>query len=253
MATSFLSHLRPLCSNPLLNLHKPRLNCQCGNHPIPVLSLTRRFLSLAVLFEHASFFTPHSKMWVQGSWIRRAFWTVRAHDGRLLKIDLNAHHPKFKGSSAPATSKVADVSFAFDGKALTVRTPLWRTRAQVTRGAPHYGHLRMNVEVQPLYDTAADAVAPHGLLGETYDGDGRPLHGKRDSYERLDDGTQTRKRRGVGGMATTRAKAEGAIEGTAEMYRVKRPFDTNFSFSRFGATAARPRDAAKIRRRRVSA
>ena len=74
-----------------------------------------------------------------------------------------------------------------------------------------------------------------GLLGQTYDGDGIPIHGKRDSYAVLDDGRSTKARRGIGGVITTRAQGEGAIEGTAEMYRLRRPFDTNFSFSRFGA------------------
>ena len=89
-----------------------------------------------------------------------------------------------------------------------------------------------------------------GLLGQTYDGDGKPQSGMRDSYERLDDGTPTRARKGVGGIITTRAKGEGAIEGTAEMYRVQRPFDTNFTFSRFDTLAAPPRDVSALRRRR---
>ena len=74
-----------------------------------------------------------------------------------------------------------------------------------------------------------------GLLGQTYDGDGVPRHGKRDSYAILDNGHPTSARKGVGGVITTRAQGEGAIEGTAEMYRVQRPFETDFAFSRFGA------------------
>ena len=58
----------------------------------------------------------------------------------------------------------------------------------------------------------------------------------------LDDGTPTRSRKGTGGVITTRAKGEGGIEGTAEMYRVRKPFDTDFAFSRFGSERpARPR------------
>ena len=98
-----------------------------------------------------------------------------------------------------------------------------------------------------LRDAERGAVAPHGLIGQTYDGDGRPRHGKRDSLEMLDDGTPTRARRGVGGTVTTRANGEGAIEGTAEDYRVKEPFMTNFRFSRFGARAAAPRNVTALR------
>jgi len=105
----------------------------------------------------------------------------------------------------------------------------------------------MDVEVQPLYDTATDAVSPHGLLGQTYDNDGVPKHGKRDTYERLDDGTPTRARKGVGGVITTHASGEGAIEGEAEDYRVRRPFSTQFNFTRFGKTKALPRNTTRLK------
>ena len=68
-----------------------------------------------------------------------------------------------------------------------------------------------------------------------------PKHGKKDSYETLDNGMPTRLRHGVGGTVTTHAKGEGAIEGSAEDYRVKEPYDTDFKFSRFGLFAAGPR------------
>lgn len=86
-----------------------------------------------------------------------------------------------------------------------------------------------------------------GLLGQTFDGDGLPVHGKRDSYERLDDGTLTRDRKSSGGTVSTHALAEGAIEGTAEMYRVNSPFETNFKFSRFGSRTAVPRNVTALR------
>ena len=67
-----------------------------------------------------------------------------------------------------------------------------------------------------------------------------PTHGKRDRYDLLDDGTPTRARKGVGGTVTTHAKGEGAIEGSAEDYRMKGPSETDFRFSRFGVNATRP-------------
>ena len=220
-----------------------------GEHLGIYVVLSTKLLSLAVQFEHDKFFTRHSKMWVKGSWIRHAYWTIRTSGGRLLKIELDAHHPKFNGSATAQVSVFEDVHFSFDHKTLTVRTPTWRTKAEVTKGWPHWGKLRMNIEVQPLYDTATDMVAPHGLLGQTYDEDGIPTHGKRDSYEMLDNGFPTRSRQGIGGIVTTRAKAEGAIEGTAEMYRVKHAFDTKFLFSRFGLRYAPPRNVSMLRGR----
>eukprot|EP00966_Prymnesium_polylepis_P111038 2568526-Prymnesium_polylepis.1 len=129
---------------------------------------------------------------------------------------------------------VDGVHFSFTGKSLSVTAAQWRTRATVTSAAPHRGQPRMDVHIQPLYDTTTDSVAPHGLLGQSppladsnqhprlaqivgvtglestrssaYDGDKLPKHGKRDTYEVLDDGTRTRARRGVGGTVTTRAR-----------------------------------------------
>ena len=205
-----------------------------------LLSASR--LSLGAQFEHQRFFTPYSKLFVQGSWIRHAYWTLHTARGRLLKVDFSAHEPTFNGSRHPKTVSIDDVTVRFDGHEMVIVAAGWRTRAKATRGAPHWGLPRLDIVVQPLYNVARSAIAPHGLLGQTYDGDGVPTHGARDSYERLDDGTPTRSRKGTGGVITTRAKGEGGIEGTAEMYRVRKPFDTDFAFSRFGSERpARPR------------
>lgn len=208
--------------------------------------LSTRDLSLAVGVEHATFFTPHSKLWVHGSWIRHVYWSLFTQ-GQLFHVHLTAFRPMFNGSSSPSTATVGDVHFRFHNKMLVVTTPKWRTSAEVTSGRPHPGQLRINVRIQPLYDVTSDPVAPHGLLGQTYDGDARPLHGKRDRYDVLDDGSLTRARTRAGGNVTTRAKAEGAIEGESEMYRIRSPFDTNFAFSRFGAHQASPRNASGLR------
>lgn len=208
--------------------------------------LSTRSLSLAMGVEHASFFTPASKLWVHGSWARHAYWTVRTSGARLLQIALHAHRPMFNGSRKAATSVIDDVKIKFGGASLTVTTHTWRTKAEVTKGKPHYGQLRMHIEVQPLYDIASDPVQPHGLLGQTYDGDERPLHGKRDRYDLLDDGRPTWARMTAGGRVTTQAKAEGAIEGQGSMYRIRSPFETNFAFSRFGASVAASRNITAL-------
>lgn len=212
---------------------------------IYVLLSTSR-LSLAVQFEHSRFRTPYSKLWVQGSWIRRAFWTITTSSGRLTHTEIDARRPSLNGSTKARVSVVEDIQYAFEGNRghgkvarLSIITPTWRTWADVTKGSPHWGQLRIDVYMQPLYDVASDKVAPHGLIGQTYDRDGLPQHGRRDRYDVLDDGTPTRARHGVGGTVTTRAKGEGAIEGEASMYLVKRPFDTSFAFSRFSSNLFR--------------
>lgn len=223
-----------------------------GDHGGIYVVLSTSNLSLAVGIEHATFFTPYSKLWVHGSWVRQAYWTLLTSRGRILHVHLNASHPMFNGSTSPSRTTVDDVYFHFRRNSLTVTTPTWRTTAEVTTAKPHRGHSRINVYIQPLYDVASDPVAPHGLLGQTYDGDGRPLHGKRDRYDVLDDGTLTSERTKAGGYVTTRAKAEGAIEGSSEMYRIRSPFSTNFAYSRFRAREAAARNTSALRRARVS-
>eukprot|EP00965_Chrysotila_dentata_P074802 2471616-Pleurochrysis_carterae.AAC.1 len=43
-------------------------------------------------------------------------------------------------------------------------------------------------------------------------------------------------------VAARALQAEGALEGAWEEYMVSSPFSTNFKYSRFDATAAKPRD-----------
>ena len=104
----------------------------------------------------------------------------------------------------------------------------------------------MNVEIKPTYAVDYDAVAPHGLLGQTYDRDNLEVNGRRDDYSRLDDGRPAASRTGVGGDVTTRAKAEGAIEGRLDDYRVRSDFATAFRFSRFDAASAPVRNASAL-------
>ena len=224
-----------------------------GEHLGIYVLLSTKLLSLAAQFEHSRFFTPHSKLWVHGSWMRQLFWTIRTRGGRLLQTQLDSRRPTLNGSAVTRTVIIEDIRFAFKAghghgtlAVLTVTTAAWRTRAEVTKGAPHRGHLRINVQLQPLHDIATDAVAPHGIIGQTYDGDGLPKHGRRDRYDVLDDGTPTAERRTAGGIVTTRAKGERAIEGTAEMYRVDGPYDTGFVFSRFDAAVAKIRNVTLL-------
>jgi len=211
-----------------------------GEHNGIYVLLSSPALSISARFQHSTFLTPYSKLFVRGSWIKQVFWTMRTRHGQLLHADLRATSPSFNGSTARRNKTVDDVTLHFDGKALAVSTPQWFTRAVVQKGNPHPGHARISVTVQPRYNVKQSKVSPHGLLGQTYDDDNAPLHGKRDSYAVLDDGTRTDERRSPGGVVTTRARGEGAIEGHAEMYRVRRPYDTEFAFTRFGRTTHLP-------------
>ena len=72
------------------------------------------------------------------------------------------------------------------------------------------------------------------------------LNGRRDDYARLDSGQHTAARTAAGGDVTTRAMAEGAIEGSLADYRMASGFATDFRYSRFDATAAGVRNVSSI-------
>jgi len=86
----------------------------------------------------------------------------------------------------------------------------------------------------PRVPEAELAVWPHGLIGQSFDGDGAPLSGRVDDYSTP--------------VVHTSAMAEGAIEGTADDYRLPSAFSAAFRYSRLGALPGqtRPRDVAAI-------
>merc|ERR1711988_1400047 len=84
-----------------------------------------------------------------------------------------------------------------------------------------------------MYDVDHDAVAPHGLIGQSYDGDGMAVDGATDDYFNKTE-------------VTTKAMAEGAIEGSAPDYKMSSMYATDYKYSRFDATTAKPRDVSKL-------
>merc|ERR1712087_390773 len=92
----------------------------------------------------------------------------------------------------------------------------------------------LDVSAQALYDADHDVVAPHGLFGQSYDGDDTAVDGKVDKRS--------------GDETTTEAQAEGAIEGVYTDYKIDstNPFSTAFKYSRFDSLAAKPRDVSKL-------
>jgi len=214
-------------------------------------ALSARNLSVALLIEHGSFRTSHSKLNVHGSWVRGAFHTVRTRrTARVLQIFFHAIDPHraviTEGCTAPyCKDRVAasrrhvlregalpfvaeNVLVTLHRKTLNVANGQWRTSCTSTVGAPHPGRLRVNLEIRPTYPVDRDPVAPHGLIGQTYDRDRFEVNGRQDNYSLLDDGRPTASRHGPGGHVTTRAKAEGAIEGKLEDYRLASDFATAF-------------------------
>ena len=67
-------------------------------------------------------------------------------------------------------------------------------------------------------------IAPHGIIGQSFDGNKLTVSGKLDKY-------------GDAPSFTTSAQAEGAIEGVYTDYIVPSPFSTDFRYARFDAQA----------------
>jgi hypothetical protein len=94
---------------------------------------------------------------------------------------------------------------------------------------------RLDVTMYPVGDVDDEPVAPHGLIGQTYDRDDKMVIGALDDYNI------------PGKVIVTRAMGEGAIEGVAEDYEVNGPFVTAFKFSRFQATThVAPRNTSSL-------
>jgi hypothetical protein len=124
---------------------------------------------------------------------------------------------------------------------LLVRNKAWQYTAQAGtyRPALHGGaavgplHYRVDVGAKALRDPLASPVAPHGVIGQGFDG--RHIDGKKDSYAPDQNG-----------VFTTSAQGEGAIEGTVKDYIVASPFATEFKFGRFDKERAPPRDTSGL-------
>jgi hypothetical protein len=92
---------------------------------------------------------------------------------------------------------------------------------------------RLDVHLQPLANQLG-MVAPHGLLGQTFDFDSMAVDGAKDNYD--------------GKEVTTVAMGEGAIEGMATDYKISsvNPFSPSFKYSRWNLRSASPRDISKL-------
>lgn len=92
---------------------------------------------------------------------------------------------------------------------------------------------RVDIKVRTLSPTVeAEAVSPHGIIGQSFDGDNLAVSGMKDDYNKS-------------GVITS-AQGEGALEGSWTDYIVSSPFSTDFKYSRFSVKAAPPRDVTKL-------
>ena len=93
-------------------------------------------------------------------------------------------------------------------------------------------HHRIDLDITQKVADHEFAVVPHGIIGQSFDNNPVPRVGTLDVYPPLDEVAEF----------TTKAMAEGVIEGTADEYKVATPFETEYKYSGFGR-ATQPKRA----------
>lgn len=245
------------CGDPHLALaHGGRADFK-GEHLSWYNVLSAKNVSVNVLFVHAEFMNPKHR--VHGSHMAKIAMVVRTMlTGKIFKIEFSAVSSLQVVLVWDEESKLVKAvthgsgDFVYENllvmvrekragalskgsrwPVVTINTTRWLVEAQ-TRPFRSYqkGMTLLNFQVNPLYDADHDAVAPHGLIGQSWDGDGMAVDGAQDDYTTTE--------------VTTKAMAEGAIEGTAADYEMDDKFSTDFKYSRFNSVAAKPRDVSKL-------
>jgi len=196
-------------------------------------------LAVNAQFEASAFFltAPHN-LKVRGTFVTDLFIKVQTEpSGRELRIEFTPNAPptplvhSVLGSAqhlAPGESHSLDgVSIAVSGRAdhLYVVTPGWaiNVTARLIRRSATPGKRQIDLACVPLRDPLAPlpgtgrAVAPHGLIGQSFDGDRVAVDGRKDHYREL----WWRQTSFRAWEITTEAQAEGAIEGSGDDYKVR--------------------------------
>jgi hypothetical protein len=195
---------------------------------------------------------------VHGSFITQAHVVAKAVTGQTVAISyyaeaLGAHSRGFvNGTVGDATFKlgahmaktVDDVAIELGYSSLKVTTPEFeigvkpQSMRQESWGRDQFMinatiHHRLDVEIKLRVAEEKLAVAPHGLIGQGWDGDAKAIDGEVDVFPK-------------NGEFTTSAMAKGAIEGAARDYQLASKYATDFKYSRFGLASASPRDVAAL-------
>jgi len=218
--------------------------------------LSAKNVSINVFFVHAEF--RHLKQRVHGSHMAKLAMVVRTmRSGKIFKIEFSAVASLQvvliwdEDSTLVKAVTQSSGDFVYENLMVTVRqrngeslskgprwpvvsinTTQWLVEAQTRPFRSFRGMTLLNFQLTPLYDADHDVVAPHGLIGQSWDGDDVAIDGAQDDYTAYE--------------VTTKAMAEGAIEGTAADYEMDDKFSTLFKYSRFDAVAAKPRDVSVL-------
>jgi len=207
--------------------------------------LSAKNTTMNVLIADADF--AWNKRTVHGTKMSAAYWVVRTMKNKIVRIEYNTTSKGAavyaEGAASPIMLVDEHEEFVRDNlhvhfiskNKLRVKTDKWEMAASKSPFPfPNLnrGKMLLDVEIVALYDADTDIVAPHGIFGQAYDGDKVAVDGAVDTER--------------GSVTTTKAQAEGAIEGTWTDYKMDSKFATQFKYARFDATSAMHRDVSKL-------
>ena len=161
---------------------------------------------------------------------------------RLASCPLHTAFPLTHNRNAQLPA--AGVHFPTPLHAARFHTQVNATREPIYNLVHGASHWRFDIAMRKLDGTifakefgdSSASCFPHGIIGQSYDGDNMAVSGKTDDYTNPVE-------------VTTTAMAEGAIEGSAADYALSGAFDTGFKYSRFARMRrdeCAPRDVSKL-------
>lgn len=228
-----------------------------GRHGVLYAILSVPRLTFSLRTQNATFIKPgYMPKLVHGSFFTDAYWKVTTTDGDVFVVNTSAHnigfdvvdpHGKVVASKPRVWTELNrhDMRVLYKQETLVMRVAGWETN--VTR-KPIYNRLsgpewRLDLSIRPLNGTgfegrhgnASGLIAPHGIIGQTWDDDSIAVDGKQDDYEHS------------GVEVWTTSMAEGGIEGQASEYELENKMTHEFKYARHEKTSyTPPRDVSRL-------
>ena len=236
-------HCARACQDPhIMFAHGGRADFR-GRHNTLYNFLSSQNVSVNVKIENATF--KLSNLTVHGSFITETHIVMRSREGRFFNISywtdkLNGNGWSWYTITGSCAKPGNRVSFILGTHAKRICDNL-RASIVLSSATIDADEWSIKIENRPIYNRIRGprfrldlsftskvlendfAVYPHGIVGQSFDGDDKPRVGRLDVYPP----------RNIQGEFTTYAMAEGAIDGVPEEYVMRQKYDTFFKYARF--------------------
>jgi hypothetical protein len=207
-------------------------------------------MSANVLFVHDTY-AWRNKI-VFGSWMKALAISAKTSQDKLVRAAYHCERPSimevhFEGEAEPNGEVAKGAAFDFEGIKVSLSDKFvfavsngeWEIEGKnsfLPYQAANAHKKRLDINLKTLSNVDLNPVAPHGLIGQAYDRDDKMVVGALDDYTTH------------GKIVETSANAEGAIEGSADDYKIDplNSFSTKFKYSRFGLKSAATRNVSSL-------